>query len=587
MLKEAAQDELYKLRHSTAHLMAEAVGDLFPGVKYAIGPPIETGFYYDFDLPEPIREEDLPRIEARMREIAARDTPIVREEMPRELARDYEIAQNQPYKVQLIDDLPEGEVISFYRQGEWMDLCRGPHVPSTGRLQHFKLLNTAGAYWRGSEKNRMLTRIYGTAFFTEEELLDFLHRLEEARKRDHRRIGKELGLFVFASEEVGQGIPLFLPKGETLRHTMESYVREVQTRYGYQHVWTGHLVRQELYQKSGHLENYAEVMFPAMVDEESGAIFRLKPMNCPSHMTLFNSQMHSYRDLPVRYAEFATLYRYEKSGELTGLTRVRALTQDDCHIFCTEEQIESEFSLALALIREVLTRYGFTNYRVRLSLRGEEPGGKYVQDDEKWARATEALRRALVANKIEFFEAPGEAAFYGPKADFQTTDVLGREWTASTIQVDFIQPARLGCEYIDAEGKPRTPVVLHRAVTGSTERFMGLLIEQYAGAFPFWLAPVQAVLIPIADRHHAYAEEVKAQLSAAGFRAEVDARNEKMGKRIREAEVQKVPAMLVLGDRDVENRTVSLRRHGEGDLGAMSVEDALTRFKQWEAELPA
>src|SRR5579884_904953 len=490
MLKEAAQDELYKLRHSTAHLMAEAVGDLFPGVKYAIGPPIDTGFYYDFDLPEAIKEEDLPRIEAHMREIAARNVPIVREEMPREVARDYEIAQNQPYKVEIIDDLPEDEVISFYRQGDWMDLCRGPHVPSTGRLQHFKLLSTAGAYWRGSEKNKMLTRIYGTAFFTEEELQDFLHRLEEARKRDHRRIGKELGLFVFASEEVGPGIPLFLPKGEILRHTMESYVREVQTRYGYQHVWTGHLVRQDLYKKSGHLENYAEVMFPPMIDEESGVIYRLKPMNCPSHMTLFKSQMHSYRDLPVRYAEFATLYRYEKSGELTGLTRVRALTQDDCHIFCTEEQIESEFSLALALIREVLTRYGFTNYRVRLSLRGEEPGGKYVQDDEKWARATEALRRALVANKIEFFEAPGEAAFYGPKADFQTTDVLGREWTASTIQVDFIQPARLGCEYIDAEGKPRTPVVLHRAVTGSTERFMGLLIEQYAGAFPFWVAPV-------------------------------------------------------------------------------------------------
>src|SRR5579862_5537788 len=415
-MAETVHDELYDLRHSTAHLMAQAVGELFPGVKYAIGPPIEDGFYYDFDLPEPLKEEDLPRIEEKMREISGRNLPIVREVMPRELARDFEVSQNQPYKVELIDDLPEGEEISFYRQGDWIDLCRGPHVPSTGKLKHFKLLHTAGAYWRGSEKNKMLTRVYGTAWFSRQELDDYLNRLEEAKKRDHRRIGKELGLFVFASEEVGPGIPLFLPKGEILRHTMESYVREVQTRYGYQHVWTGHLVREELFKKSGHYDNYADVMFPAMRDED-GAAYRLKPMNCPSHMTLFNSQLHSYRDLPLRYAEFATLYRYEKSGELTGLTRVRSLTQDDCHIFCTEDQVESEFSLALQLIREVLGRYGFSDYRVRLSLRGEEPGGKYVADDDKWTRATDALRRALLANNVEFYEAPGEAAFYGPKAD--------------------------------------------------------------------------------------------------------------------------------------------------------------------------
>ncbi len=573
-MNEVAHDALYDLRHSTAHLMAQAVGELFPGVKYAIGPPIEDGFYYDFDLPEPIKEEDLPRIEARMHEIAARDLAIVREEKPREEARAFEVALDQPYKVELIDDLPEGEVISFYRQGDWIDLCRGPHVPSTGHLKHFKLLHTAGAYWRGSEKNKMLTRLYGTAWFTQAELEDYLNRLEEAKKRDHRRIGKDLGLFVFASEDVGPGIPLFLPKGEMLRHIMESYVRDVQTRYGYEHVWTGHLVREDLYKKSGHYDNYKEAMFPPMVDED-GTAYRLKPMNCPSHMTLFNSQLHSYRDLPVRYAEFATLYRYEKSGELTGLTRVRAITQDDCHIFCTEEQIESEFSLALALIREVLTRYGFQDYRVRLSLRGEEPGGKYVADDEKWQRATAALRRALDANHVEHYEAVGEAAFYGPKADFITKDVLGREWQISTIQVDFIQPARLGCEYVDEEGNRRTPVVLHRAVTGCTERFLGLLIEQYAGAFPFWLAPQQVALIPIADRHHAYAQEVRAALQAAGFRAEADVRNEKMGKRIREAEVQKVPVMLVMGDRDVENRTVSVRRHGEGDLGAKSIQETL------------
>lgn len=578
-MKETAEDPLYNLRHSTAHLMAEAVGELYPGVKYAIGPPIEDGYYYDFELPSPLKEEDFPRIEEKMREITKRNLPFVREELSREDARARASALSQDYKVQLIDDLPEGEVISYYSQGDWSDLCRGSHLPSTGYIKHFKLLHIAGAYWRGSEKNKMLTRIYGTAWPSKQEMYDYLERLEEAKKRDHRKLGKDLGLFVFASEEIGSGIPLFLPKGEMLRHTMETYVREVQTRYGYQHVWTGHLVREDLYKKSGHFENYADVMFPVMRDEDANINYRLKPMNCPSHMTLFNSQFHSYRDLPLRYAEFATLYRYEKSGELNGLTRVRSLTQDDCHIFCTEAQIESEFGLALKLIHEVLNRYGFTDYRVRLSMRGEEPGGKYVADDDKWNRATDALRRALIANNVEYYEAPGEAAFYGPKADFQTKDVLGREWTASTIQVDFIQPARLGCEYIDEEGTKQTPVVLHRAVTGSTERFMGLLIEQYAGAFPFWLAPQQVALIPIADRHHEYAREVALKLQAAGFRAESDDRNEKMGKRIRESEMQKIPMMLVMGDTDLENGTVSVRKRGEGDLGALSVEQVIDLFK--------
>lgn len=579
------EDRYYNLRHSTAHLMAQAVGELFPGVKYAIGPPIEDGFYYDFDLPTPIKEEDLPRIEERMREIAARDLPIVRKEMGREEAIAFCAGMNQPYKVELIHDLPEDEVISFYEQGDWIDLCRGPHVQSTGELKYFKLLHTAGAYWRGNEKNKMLTRIYGTAWFTQEELDNYLHRLEEAKKRDHRRIGKELGLFLFAPEEVGPGIPLFLPKGEILRHIMESYVREVQTRYGYQHVWTGHIVREELYKKSGHLDNYAEVMFPPMIDED-GTTYRLKPMNCPSHMTLYNTQLHSYRDLPVRYAEFATLYRYEKSGELAGLTRVRAITQDDCHIFCTEEQVECEFGRALELIREVLGRYGFHNYRVRLSLRGEGSEGKFIADDEKWARATNALRRAMEANKVEFYEAPGEAAFYGPKADFLTEDTLGREWQISTIQVDFIQPARLGCEYIDEDGKPRTPVVLHRAVTGCTERFLGLLIEQYAGAFPLWLAPVQVILLPITDAQNAYADSVARQLQAAGFRVEVDHRSERVGKKIAEAEVQKIPYMLIVGKRDVEAGVVSVRKRGEGDLGAMTLEAFIHRLVEERDALP-
>lgn len=578
-------DRYYAIRHSSAHLMAQAVGELFPGVQYAIGPPIEDGFYYDFDLPEPIREEDLPRIEEKMREIAARDLPIHGMEMERTAALKFMEELGQPYKVELINDLPADEKITFFEQGDykkdgWIDLCRGGHVASLGALKHFKLLHTAGAYWRGSEKNKMLTRVYGTAWESAAELEDYLHRLEEAKKRDHRKIGKDLGLFLFAPEEIGSGIPLFLPKGEVLRHLMESYVREVQTRYGYQHVWTGHLVRQDLYKKSGHYDNYADVMFPPMHDDDADITYRLKPMNCPSHMTLYNhSGIKSYRDLPLRFAEFATLYRYEKAGQLNGLTRVRALTQDDCHIFCTEEQVEEEFSLALKLIREVLNRYGFSDYRVRLSMRGEEPGGKYVQDDDKWTRATDALRRALDANGVEYFEAPGEAAFYGPKADFQTKDVLGREWTASTIQVDFIQPARLGCTYIDEEGKERTPVVLHRAVTGTTERFMGLLIEQYGGAFPLWLAPVQLMLIPITDAQREYAEGIAARLNEAGFRSEIDTRSERVGKKIAEAEVQKVPYMLVMGKRDVEAGAVSVRKRGEGDLGAMGVDDLISRLQ--------
>ena len=575
-----SEDITYALRHSTSHLMAQAVGEMYPGVKYAIGPAIEDGFYYDFEFTTPIGEDELRTIEDKMHEIAKRDLKFVRREEPKEAALALCASNDQNYKVELINDLPEGEAISFYTQGgEWEDLCKGPHVASTGEIKYFHLLSLAGAYWRGSEKNKMLTRIYGTVWQTKEELDDYLMRLEEAKKRDHRKIGKDLGLFVFAPEEVGSGIPLFLPKGEMLRHTMETYVRDVQTRYGYQHVWTGHIVREDLYKKSGHYENYADVMFPPMRDEDSGITYRLKPMNCPSHMTLYSqSGLKSYRDLPLRFAEFATLYRYEKSGELTGLTRVRSLTQDDCHIFCTEEQVESEFGLALKLIHEVLGKYGFDNYRVRLSMRGTEIGGKYVADDDKWNRATDALRRALIANGVEYYEAPGEAAFYGPKADFQTKDVLGREWTASTIQVDFIQPARLGCTYIGEDGNEKTPVVLHRAVTGSTERFMGLLIEQYAGAFPLWLSPVQVMLLPISDAQNEYADAVADELKTAGYRVDIDARSERVGKKIAEAEVQKSPYMLIMGKRDVAAETVSVRKRGEGDLGAMTVAEFIEKL---------
>ena len=566
--------EIWKKRHTASHVMAQAVLEMFPDARLAIGPPIEDGFYYDFDLPRTLTPEDLVEIESRMRRIRKEDLPLTRAEKPRDEATAYEEARGQSYKVELIRDLPEGETISFYTQGTFTDLCRGPHVASTGQIGAFKLDHTAGAYWRGDEKRPQLQRIYGVLFGTQSELDDYYVRLEEAKKRDHRVLGRQLGLFVF-SEDVGSGIPLFLPKGEMLRHVMETYVRDLQTKYGYQHVWTGHLVREDLYRRSGHLDNYGDKvaggMFPPII-EPNGEKFRLKPMNCPSHMTLFNTQMHSYRDLPLRYAEFATLYRYEKSGELNGLTRVRSLTQDDCHIFCTPDQIESEFTLALRLIRETLQRYGFDDYYVRLSLRDDDPESKFVQDTERWTLAEDALRRALDANAVQYVEAQGEAAFYGPKADFITRDVLGREWQISTIQVDFIQPARLGCSYIGEDSQPHTPVVLHRAVTGSTERFLGILIEQYAGAFPTWLAPVQALVLSVADRHKEYAETVKTNLTDAGFRVEVDGRNEKLGKKIAEANAQKVPYMLIVGDRDVEAGSVSVRQRGGTDLGAMSQE---------------
>jgi threonyl-tRNA synthetase len=415
----------------------------------------------------------------------------------------------------------------------------------------------------------MLQRIYGTMWPSQEELEEHLRRLEMARERDHRKLGKELALFAF-SQDIGSGIPLFLPKGEVLRHTMEEFVRETQTRYGYEHVWTGHLVKRELFEKSGHLAHYAEVMFPAMEDEDEA--YMLKPMNCPSHMTLFNAQYHSYRELPLRYAEFATLYRYEKSGELHGLTRVRALTQDDCHIFCTPDQIQEEFSRAIQLITEVLNAYGFSEYYVQLSLRDPSDTAKFVADEEKWDRAEKAIYNALDSLGVEYRPVKGEAAFYGPKADFMAHDALGREWQLSTIQIDFIQPARLGCQYIGEDGQAHTPVVIHRAVTGSTERFLGVLIEHFGGAFPTWLAPVQAIILPIADRHVPYAREVADRLSSNGVRVEVDDRSERLNLKIREAQLQKVPYLLITGNKEVESATVSVRVRGK-DLGSMSLGD--------------
>src|SRR5215213_4539004 len=537
------------LRHSTAHAMAQAIVELYPGSKLTLGPPIENGFFYDIEVAGRLTDDDLPRIEERMREIVARDLPIEREEVSKTEAED--LYANNPYKTEIIEALEDGD-ITVYRQGDFFDLCRGPHVPSTGRLGAFKLQNIAGAYWRGDEKNPMLTRVYGTAWPTEKELKPYLRRLEEAKARDHRKIGKDLDLFTF-SPDTGAGIPLFLPKGEMLRHLMEDYVREVQSRHGYEHVWTGHLVNEKLYARSGHLDHYSDSMFQPMVDGETR--YRLKPMNCPSHITL---------------------YHYEKSGELTGLTRVRSLTQDDAHIFCTEGQIQEEFARALEIIREVLDTYGFTDYRIRLSLRDPDDP-KYLTGDERWARAEDALRTALDASGIEYFPAIGEANFYGPKADFLARDVLGREWQLSTIQVDFFQPGRLGCEYVGEDGKMHTPVLLHRAVTGTTERFMAVVIEHYAGAFPVWLSPVQAVVIPVADRHLDYARVVQERLVEKGLRVEVDDSANSMQKKIRENARQKIPYLLIVGDREAEQGSVNVRRRTEKQQEALDVEEFAER----------
>ena len=567
------EDRLACMRHSAAHVLAEAMVELMPEAELGIGPPTATGFYYDFRLPRALTQEDLTWLRRRMRKSIGRRLPFQMAAITRAEAE--ERWGDQPFKLDLLADLEDG-AITQCTHGGFTDLCRGGHVNHTGEIPAFKLMSIAGAYWRGDEANPQLQRVYGALFETKDELDAYERQLEEARKRDHRRVGRELGLFTF-SDVVGQGIPLFLPKGETVRHLMESYIREMQERTGHQHVWTGHLVKGQLYDRSGHREHYADAMFPPMVDGETE--FLLKPMNCPSHMILFNAEPHSYRDLPLRYAEFATLYRYEKSGELNGLTRVRSLTQDDEHIFCTPDQIQEEFELALSLVREALETYGLSDYRVALSLPDTGGNGKFVDAPEQWEQAVTALRAAMDASGLEYAEEEGEAAFYGPKADFIAKDVLGREWQLSTIQVDFIQPGRMGCVYTGEDGKEHTPVMLHCAVTGATERFMGMLIEHFGGAFPLWLAPVQATVIPIADRHQPYADEVAKTLRDAGFRVEVDARSERMNAKIRHAQLQKIPYMLVAGDREAEAGTVAVRVRTGEDLGAIPLADFIARIE--------
>lgn len=568
--------DLETLRHSTAHLMAQAVCELFPGTKLAIGPPVEDGFYYDVDPPQPITGDDLTRIEERMREIVERDLPIERIELPRiealKLVRDL----GQDYKVEIIEQIPDEETISFYRQGDFIDLCRGPHVERTGQIRHFKLLSIAGAYWRGDARNKMLTRLYGTAWFSEEDLQDYLQRMEEAKRRDHRKLGRELGIFLISSE-VGIGLPLWLPKGAILRDTLETFLKKEQLRRGYLPVVTPHIGKLDLYKTSGHWYKYQESMFhPIQVESEE---YMLKPMNCPHHIQIYKSETRSYRDLPLRLAEFGTVYRYEQSGELGGLTRVRGFTVDDSHIFVVPDQLEDEFKNVVELVLYVFERLGLEEYHARVGLR-DPKSDKYVGSDEAWEQAQRAILQAVEHMGIQYTVAEGEAAFYGPKLDFLAKDCLGRMWQLGTVQVDYTLPERFDLEYIGPDGQPHRPVMIHRAPFGSLERLIGILIEHYAGAFPLWLAPVQVIVLPIADRHVPYAQQIRQQLEEHGFRVEVDARNEKTGFKVREAELQKIPYMLVVGDRDMQNNTVSVRKRSAGDQGATSLDAFIARLHE-------
>lgn len=548
-------------RHSSAHILAQAVKRLYPGARLAIGPAISDGFYYDFDVPEPFTPEDLERIGAEIERIIREDLPITRFELSRDEARALFDAAGESYKVEIIDELPPEAVISCYRQGEFVDLCAGPHVPSTGYVKAIKLLSVAGAYWRGDERNKMLQRIYGTSFPKKSLLEEHLHRLEEAKRRDHRRLGAELDLF--SVREEGPGFPFFHPKGMVLRNELESFWREEHRRRGYQEIRTPILLRRELWERSGHWDHYKENMYFTAIDDQPYAV---KPMNCPGCILLYQRRVHSYRDLPIRMGEMGLVHRHELSGVLHGLMRVRSFTQDDAHIFCREDQVKTEI-LAIIDIVEHFYRsvFGF-DYHVELSTKPEKAMG----DDAIWELATTALREALEARGMPYKVNEGDGAFYGPKIDFHLRDCLGRTWQCGTIQADFVMPEKFDLFYIGEDGQRHRPVMLHRVVFGSLERFIAILTEHFAGAFPVWLAPVQVRVLPIAERHVTYAAEVTRFLEEAGIRVELDARNEKVNYKIREAQVQKVPYMLVIGDRETDERTVAVRHRAQGDLGPMT-----------------
>lgn len=565
--------------HSSAHLMAEAIEAIFPGTKFGIGPAIENGFYYDIDLGgQAISDEDLAKLEAKMKELSKQNSSYQRKEVGKADAIQYFTEKQDPYKLELLEGLNDGE-ITFYTQGNFTDLCRGPHIPSTGVIKAVKLTNIAGAYWRGNEKNKMLTRIYGITFPQQKELDEYLALLEEAKKRDHRKLGKELELFAF-SEKVGSGLPLWLPKGAMLRERLQQFLQKAQMASGYLPVMTPHIGAKQLYETSGHWEKYGKDSFRPITTPQEGEEFMLKPMNCPHHCEIYKSSPRSYKDLPLRLAEFGTVYRYEQSGELHGLTRVRGFTQDDAHLFCRPDQVLEEFKKVIDLVMYVFKSLSFENFTAQVSLRDQEDRSKYIGSEENWVIAEQSIIQAAEEKGLPFVIEYGEAAFYGPKLDFMVKDALGRSWQLGTIQVDYNLPERFKLEYVDSDNSRKRPVMIHRAPFGSMERFVAVLLEHCGGNLPLWLAPLQVKVLPISDKFSPYAHEVARMLNSEDIRAEVDDRNEKIGKKIRDTELMKVSYMLVVGEKEMNENKVAVRKHGEGDKGAISVTEFIALMKQ-------
>jgi threonyl-tRNA synthetase len=558
--------------HSSAHLMAEALEFYYPGIKLAIGPPVANGFYYDIDFENhSISEKDLEKIEQKIKELAKQKLQFIRQEISKKDAIAYFEEKGDPYKLELLSELEDG-TITFYTQGNFTDLCRGPHIPDTGFIKAVKLTAIAGAYWRGDEKNKQLTRIYGITFPKQAELEDYLVKVEEAKRRDHRKLGKELELFTF-SQKVGQGLPMWLPKGAALRERLENFLKTAQKRAGYQQVITPHIGNKELYVCSGHYEKYGADSFQPIKTPDPNEEFYLKPMNCPHHCEIFKSRPRSYKDLPARFAEFGTVYRYEQSGELHGLTRVRGFTQDDAHIFCTQEQVKDEFKNVIDIVLYVLKTLDFQNFKAQISLRDKENRAKYIGSEENWQKAEQAIIEAAAEKNLPTVVEYGEAAFYGPKLDFMVQDALGREWQLGTIQVDYNLPERFELEYVGSDNQKHRPVMIHRAPFGSMERFVAVLLEHCAGDFPLWLSSEQFAILPISEKYNEYAQKLSDLLNISDIRGFVDDRNEKIGKKIRDAEIAKVPFMLIVGEKEVELNQVSVRQRGEGDKGSMSAED--------------
>ncbi|KAA9235078.1 MULTISPECIES: threonine--tRNA ligase [Aerococcus] len=574
--KETEQEALDILRHSSAHLLAQALRRLYPDIKFGVGPAIENGFYYDTDngQGQQVSEEDLPRVEAEMEKIVKEDYPVVGKEVSREEAK--EIFKNDPYKLEIIADLPEDATLTTYSQGEFTDLCRGGHVPSTGYIKHFKLLSLAGAYWRGNSDNAMMQRVYGTSYFNEKDLKEDLKRREEAKERDHRKIGKELDLFMI-DPKTGQGLPFWLPNGATIRRQVERYIVDKEVQAGYQHVYTPIMADVDLYKTSGHWDHYSDDMFPTM-DFEDGESFVLRPMNCPHHIRVYQNKVHSYRELPIRIAELGMMHRYEKSGALSGLQRVREMTLNDSHIFVRLDQIKDEFKSILRFMQDAYHDFNITDYRYRLSYRDPKDTKKYFDDDEMWEKAQSMLKEAMDELGLDYFEAEGEAAFYGPKLDVQVKTALGNEETLSTIQLDFLLPEKFDVTYVGEDGQnTHRPVMIHRGIVSTMERFVAYLIEEYKGAFPTWLAPQQAILIPVNENQHAdYVYQVANRMRSEGLRIEVDDRNEKMGYKIREAQTRKVPYQLVFGDNEIENGTVTVRRYGSKKTETVDLDEFIS-----------